>query len=370
MPSKKSMKRKIYGSYFLLALFFFTIFYLPNNWVQRLRLTTISLVSVCWKKPNKNFSPKQELELENILLKKQNASLHTYLLSEQRINDRLQKLKSFQSVNKKRDETFFNRRRNAIEKLLTMELFSITSQVIYRDPTHWNSTLWINSGEKENETLGEKIIAINSPVLKGSYLIGIVEYVGKSKSRIRLLTDASLVPSVRVVREGGDRELLELIERVQERLALRNDLKETFTTLNQTKKYLTKDFDERYLAKGELFGSSFPIWRSCSHILKGIGFNYDFADEEGPALELCSGKPLDHLTQHELLAIIKQGDLLVTTGMDGIFPADLPVAIISSVAPLKEGEVAFNIEAKLCAGNLNHLKEVVILPPVSMFTTE
>ena len=45
-----------------------------------------------------------------------------------------------------------------------------------------------------------------------------------------------------------------------------------------------------YLAKGELYGSSKPLWRTQRHQLKGTGFNYDFADGEGPARDLQTGK--------------------------------------------------------------------------------
>ena len=62
--------------------------------------------------------------------------------------------------------------------------------------------------------------------------------------------------------------------------------------MDQHLKRLEKSADERYLAKGELLGTSLPIWRGCSHLLKGVGFNYDFADEEGPLLELKQGNLL------------------------------------------------------------------------------
>jgi cell shape-determining protein MreC len=58
------------------------------------------------------------------------------------------------------------------------------------------------------------------------------------------------------------------------------------------------------------------------------------------------------------------GDLLVTTGMDGIFPAGFWVATVTNVGLLREGACAYEIEAKATAGNLDDLTHVTVLPPV------
>ena len=65
-----------------------------------------------------------------------------------------------------------------------------------------------------------------------------------------------------------------------------------------------------------------------------------------------------------------KGDLIVTSGMDGIFPKGLPVAIISKVYPLDEGAVTFNFEADLCAGDLRELGSVGVLPPEPYFQSQ
>jgi len=356
------MRQRIYLSYILLGCCVVGLLHLPKSWSQRWRSSSIALASVFWKKPANIVSQEDRLTVENLLLKTQNANLRSSLFSEyNKIEHQLKKLHSYEE----RGTAFFQRRKEYAKKILAMELFSLSSKIIYRDPAIWSSTIWINSGESDNERLGERVVAVNSPVLKGAYLVGVVEYVDRSRSRVRLLTDSALVPSVRVARGGGGaRELLSLISCVREQLVLRDGVEKLLPALETISEYLECNFDERYLAKGELFGSSSPIWRARSHVLKGVGFNYDFADEEGPALELRTGNPLDRLGQQGELPLIQRGDLLVTTGMDGVFPADLPVAVVSSIMPLQEGNVTFNIEATLCAGNLHDLGEVTILPPI------
>lgn len=199
------------------------------------------------------------------------------------------------------------------------------AQVIFRAPMTWNHCLWINAGTDENRKLGKTIIAKNSPVLYGRSLVGVIDYVGARQSRVHLITDARLTPSVRAMRFIGKQAHL--------------------------------------LAKGELHGSSKPIGRKESLLLKGIGFNYDFADEEGPARDLRSGSSRDPAHPSKPAPIIQVNDLLVTTGLDGVFPKGLEVAVVTKVSPLKEGDYSYEIEARPTAGTLDSLSYVFIIPP-------
>lgn len=372
------MRKKSYRPYIFLGLFLFSLFYLPGAIVQGMRSSAGSISRGLWREgaqlrasfapstlPKKKKEVIESLELENLLLKKQNESLRRRLLSEERVEHHLKKIKEITVLDEKRALSFYKRRKAAAEKQLELEIFSTAADVIYRDPSEWNSTLWINVGEEENLKLGKKVVANGSPVLRGPYLIGMVEHTDKHKSRVRLLTDASLIPSVRVARGGeGNRDLANLVKQVLHQLALKNEPRETLLVLGKLLERLEEEAPEMFLAKGELMGSSSPLWRGRSAILKGIGFNYDFDDEEGPSLELRSGKPLTQLSNETYLSLIDVGDLLVTTGMDGVFPKDIPVAHVTKIAPLKEGSPSFEIEAKLCAGNLNTLLNVSILPPL------
>lgn len=214
---------------------------------------------------------------------------------------------------------------------------SLAAQVIYRDPVSWSNSLWINIGADKN-------VAKNSPVVLHGSLIGLVEYVEAKQSRVRLLSDSGLIPSVLALRgESQNRELYELLQMVCERLELRQDLlsKEERSALlmltQKTLETLRKIAGDIQLARGELQGSNGALWRARSTVLKGIGFHGD--------------------------SVVKPGDLLVTSGLDGVFPPNLRVAIVTSVQPLKEGAYIYDLEARPTAGSLNDLSTVFVLPP-------
>lgn len=205
---------------------------------------------------------------------------------------------------------------------------SIPSRVIFRSPSSWYSSLWINVGNADNGSNAEKIVAKNSPVMFGESLIGVIDYVGAHQSRVRLITDSGLSPSVRAVR-GAD----------------------------------------IYMAKGTLHGTSQPLWRNKNNLLKGSGFNYDFADEQGNARDLRTGKVLQDPSS-KAIPLLKVGDLLMTTGMDGVFPEGLKVAEVTKIFPLREGDYYYDLEAKPTAGNLDDLSVVFVIPPLGYDPTD
>ena len=219
-----------------------------------------------------------------------------------------------------------------MRKLIDMQLQAVPAKVIFRSSASWNSSLWINVGETTNEELGRIAIAKNDPVLLGTSVVGVVDYVGQNQSRIRLITDAGLTPSVRAKREMTQQPILN--EKIQSLILLLRKTKGALTTtqeqqeliaqLENASEHLVENEHPLYLAKGELYGSSKPLWRSQRYFLKGTGFNYDFADGEGPARDLRTGKPIDNANKEPSIPILKAGDLLVTTGMDGVFPPRPP----------------------------------------------
>ena len=73
----------------------------------------------------------------------------------------------------------------------------------FRSSAAWDHFLWINIGETTNERLGKKAIMKNSPVVVGKSVVGVIDYVGRRQSRVRLITDSGLPLSVRVNRAKG-----------------------------------------------------------------------------------------------------------------------------------------------------------------------
>ncbi len=386
------MRRVSYFPYISLIVFLFAIMSIPNNKTESLKSGFIGTVSPFWKKfhlcrnyllniptysnsKNSNFLKSKEfhrMSLENELLKGQSEGFYQWLFFEQRIEEQSERLQSLEE-DKMSDNDFILRRAQEIKGILKSELQAIPAKIIYREPISWSSSIWINVGEKNNQKLQKVIVKKDSPVVLGNSLVGIVEYVGKTKSRVRLITDSGLVPSVRVVRGPmQDRALYRLIKNLSELLHTKETLfetakekKEMMSHLENLMNRLSAANDDKYLAKGELSGSNQPLWRSKNQILKGIGFNYDYADGEGPSRDLRTGKVMvESGEKHEASPIIQLGDLLVTTGMDGIFPAGLHVATVSKIKDLDKGDYSYEIEAKPTALNMNELEIVFVIPPL------
>jgi cell shape-determining protein MreC len=298
-----------------------------------------------------------------------------WLLSEERIQEecqRLQRLRRAEQIDGPWQE-FFARRAQELNRRLELQAQAMPATVIFREPASWSSALWIDVGEEQNKNLGQTVIAKNSPVLSGAALIGVVEYVGQRRSRVRLITDARLTVAVRALRgREQSRQMLEHLNALFFSLNRQSDLfsspeEETalLTQLTAFAHKLSAEGEDRYLAKGELFGCSAPLWRSRGQQLRGVGFNYDFADEEGPARDLRSGESYDPTWRKEPIALLKAGDVLVTSGLDGVFPAGYRVALISKVQSLKEGASSYEIEATIAAGDLESVSHVTVLPSFS-----
>ncbi|MCB1136227.1 MAG: hypothetical protein KDK78_08170 [Chlamydiia bacterium] len=193
----------------------------------------------------------------------------------------------------------------------------LPANVIARDRAQWTNCMWVDAGTNTGSPLLQK----GSPVVVGSHLIGVIDYVGKRQSRVRLISDPSLVPSVRILRYA-------------------------------------EDGTAQYLAKGELQGLKRD--QVTDTLLRGVGFNYDFGDCYGPARDLLSGRPVGQ-NEGEPTSLARAGDLLVTTGMDGLFPEGLQVATVEKVMPLKPGAYSFSLLARPSAGSLDALHTVLIL---------
>ena len=262
------------------------------------------------------------LQLENRMLRNELNELQEILQKERMTG---------MQISEKDAETpiLLEKHRKELQQLSRMQLEAIPARIIFRSRLSWNSSLWINVGESQNQLLGRTAVAKNSPVVVGTSIVGVVDYVGQNQSRVRLITDSGLTPAVRAVRGAlQNRPIVQQMDALMERDVQApgsfssNEDKVFIAKLVNYKEILSKNKESWYLAKGELHGSSKPLWRKQSQGLRGIGFNYDFPDDEGPARELRTGKPVDESKKLPTMPILKVNDVLITNGMDGVFHPD------------------------------------------------
>ena len=312
------MARRSYRSYLLLAVCLLTLLSLPLGAVDGLRSTALaslrpfgSILSTFsgWvSKPYHALFPRKVADAKGELCDAYQEALRLQAENLQLRNE----LATLQTLNQ-----YLGAWDNGHNGLLA-------ARVVFRDPNLWTSALWINVGQRDNADPENPVVAVHSPVVLGHSLVGVIDQVGEKQSRVRLISGSSVSPSVRVYRDT--------------------------------------EVSHPYLAKGEISGSSEALWRAPGSLLKGIGFNYDRSDQYGPARDLRTGRNLDYQRPEEL-SLVGPGDLLVTTGMDGIFPANLHVAQVVKVSPLREGSYSYDLEAKPAAGDLLSLSLVFVLPP-------
>jgi len=223
------------ASYVALICILFFITNLPNSLVNQIRYVNISAASMLpginkQKIPEKvNSLEFQKLQIENNRLKTQLEGVKEWIQFDQRIDELVQK---YELVEKKsdslREKEFFRRREEELCNLIKHYLQALPAKVIFRDPALWSNCFWIDLGEKDNEYLERVVVSLNSPVVVGNSLVGVIDHVGKKKSRVRLITDSELAPSVRVVRGGVQNlELLKALKNLELQIKSRDDLFDT-----------------------------------------------------------------------------------------------------------------------------------------------
>ncbi len=378
------MRRRSYFPYLFFLVVLIGLLSGSERFSCRLRSLAICSLSPSWSAVEKTarflsssdgqaraYADYEELQRENQALHSQMEQMREWLLHEDRIEEQISRVKFLQSRMQENEwKNFFKRRYEQLASALELQLKSIPARVVFREPATWSSYLWLNVGEKQNRAVKQQIIAKNSPVVVGKALVGVVEEVFESQCKVRLITDANMKPAVRVARgRQQDHFLYEQVVSFIDVLETRRDLfqtaeerKEVLGCLQKIKKNLSQRDGDAYLAKGELHGSSEPLWRARGQRLKGLGFNYDFADREGPARDLRTG--MMRSGDENSVPILQEGDLLVTSGLDGVFPMGLEVGVVTKVECLREGSCAYEIDALAVIDSLEKLNMVSVLPPL------
>lgn len=228
-------------------------------------------------------------------------------------------------------------------QILTPYFQNVTSaRVVYRDPSYWGSSCWVNVGKKEG-------VQKNAPVLSGNVLVGLIDYVGETQSRVRLITDMGMQPSVIVFRGDVDvglvreraRELISSLYRLSEDSLSTQDRSGYIQWLEGLISSIQGKGEYQTSLRGVLSGNGGPLWKKESQILFGDGFCFS----EGQNISV--------------------GDILVTTGLDGVCPPGLFVAEVTKVNTPLEGACSYKLEARSLAGDLPHLSSVLILPAMA-----
>ena len=162
----------------------------------------------------------QRLRLENQLLLNQLTDLQVILdekqLLDRQLKDVSQASLEIADILPKESYQKYHQR---MKSLLDVKINCMPARVIFRSLDTWNNSLWINVGTDHNIQGKNPIIAKNSPVLVGDSVVGVIDYVGRRQARVRLITDNTLTPSVRVARGGEqDGQVVEHIDFLLHRL--------------------------------------------------------------------------------------------------------------------------------------------------------
>lgn len=315
------MRRTAYRPFILIALLLFGLLTLPYPTIEQTRSASVGMLSPFWRWLGNSkaliLTPFSHINLWFSSAPRQRLESLEAELQHLQLENRMLALRMEEIVAGAQQDSVVAHGR--FDSEIADQI--VSARVVYRNPGSWGSSLWIDVGEERNKQLPHPVIAKNSPVVYGDAVVGVIDYVGSRRSRVRLITDSGLRPSVRALRthQDGSQELL---------------------------------------AKGELQGQSQALWRQASQELDGIGFNYDTADNEGPARDLRSGD------------VIREGDLLITTGMDGVFPKGLSVAKVTQVKLLREGAYFYDLKATPTAPNLSDLSILFVLPSLGLPTPE
>ncbi len=354
------MKKWASFSYFFLAFVCFVLLNVRFSSIEKIRGPFFGFEDLFAKgASNSKTLEIAELKEENRTLKEQIEEVKAYLNQEDHIINLLEKCQKYEEKEGSAFTSFYRRRLDQLVDLLNVTKWGISANVIFREPASWSSAIWVDVGTSQNKLLKKEIVAVDSPVVFGDHLIGVIEKVDKHKSLVRLITDSRLTPAVRIVR-GYEQNILIQNQCLKLKDVLSfEDSKRSADLITELKRYIDLQRDEdtsEFLGKGFLSGSSHPVWRSRSFILQGTGFNYDFGDEEGAPRSIHA---------ESSVPLFRVGDALVTSGMDGVFPKGLLVAFVTDVTSMKEGAVSCDLKAKICLPEFSDLRKVTILPPLS-----
>ena len=204
--------------------------------------------------------------------------------------------------------------------------------------------VWVNAGKIEG-------IKPNSPVTVGAAVIGVVEEVKEHRSRIRLITDAKLRIAARIAQgKWRDRFLWSQLLTLSHHCSLFEEYQQYTPMLQHCAEEVVSNLSmdkSKLTLKGVLKGDQSLFKGNC--LLKGEGFQCEHEDNESSAADVST-------------LAVEKGDLLVTSGLDGVFPPGLFLGVVEES---HRRDFCYDLSASACVENLSLLEYVTILPPVS-----
>jgi cell shape-determining protein MreC len=353
--------RRTYG---FLILAILALLVGPTIFLKNLQLKWLKLVELVSPEKRENYlkTTYEELSLENQILKSQISYIREWIAAQQKVEEffsemkKLEKTEKLMLVNQESQKKRF--------KILAdyVNLFSrhAFAKIILKEPFSSSSFAWVNVGELYNQKIGYQLVQKNSPVVVGDVLVGVVEEVFLHHAKIRLITDPNLVIAVKSARGKSQLkvmnekalELLDTLELVEDfGWEKKQELKDLIAELHVN---LDREGQDRFYAVGEVYGAEYSPFFAFHNSLVGEGFHFQAKSKESTGFSNMEGfKEI----------VIKKGDLLETTGLDGIFPEGLKVAIVTDTSTSKFGRLTYEIKAKSLIANIHEIEYVQILPP-------
>ena len=275
------------------------------------------------------------LKTQNISLKRQIDSLYEWLLFDQKTNDLVDKTEALkqQANSSPHTKDFFLQKSEFLKNRSLAQLQSISAKVIHRTRLSWYKYCWINVGLEDNKKIGQDIVSIDSPVVQGNALIGIIDKVEKKKSRVLLITDNSNTISIQLLNKRDSNEKLVNLLKQASLLAKNEDRSPLLNCIDTIrKKYPTKT---PHNITGEVNGI-------CDLNI----FNGDIMLS---ARLFCDPKSVK----------LETGDILVTSGLDEIAPQGVEVGIIADIT---EDICSYNLKLLPACDDINKVYFVSVLP--------
>lgn len=339
------MRRKNFLSYFSLIVFLFAVINIPEVVSSAMRNTTISFFQspvrvlafiIPKRKRSVSLEKYQRVNEENLLLKKQIDEVKEFIKSDGELEELLAQL---QGEEQHLPGTVD---RQEILESIKQKINSTRAKVIFREPKTWGNFFWINKGDNFNKKIGYQLIAKNSPVIVDRSLVGVIEEVKKTRSKVRLITDPSLVISAVTCR--GKDQSKEILKRIDHLLAIIETDHFLTNSLKEYSKEIKTTLNE-FVARGEVAGAIKPQWNMQDILLVGTGFH-----------------PIENNYKHEK-SLFYVGDLIQTSGFDGAFPEGINIGTIKRIKPISEGGYFYELEISPSITNIHSLNYVTILKP-------